>query len=221
MISRTVAITSFVLILAMLALGIWAKAQLPDTARIAVHFDARGNPNGWMAPWAGLFVLPAVATTVCLILAIASRVDPRRANLARSKAALGTLVLAPIVIIAFAQAAIVATALGIDINVSRLTYAAMGMLFVVIGNVLGKLRWNYTAGIRTRWTLADERVWDKTHRFGGLVFVAGGALMLMAALALPAGGGLAAVVVAIGLGSALLTVVKSYLLWRDRQREGL
>lgn len=219
MITRNTAITASILILAMVIFGIWAKMQLPDTARIAVHFDARGNPNGWMAPWPGLLALPGIATVVCLGIAVASRLDPRRANLARSQAASATLVLAPIVIIALAQAAIVATALGIDINVSRLTYAAMAGLFIVIGNVLGKLRWNHTAGIRTRWTLADERVWDKTHRFGGLVFVAGGALMLMAALALPAGGGLAAVVVAIGLGSALLTVVKSYLLWRDRQRE--
>ena len=221
MITRNTAMTASILILAMVILGIWAKMQLPDTARIAVHFDARGNPNGWMAPWAGLFVLPGIAAAACLIMAVASRLDPRRANLARSKAALGTLVLAPIVIIAFAQAAIVATALGVDINVSRLTYAGMGGTFIVIGNVLGKLRWNYTAGIRTRWTLADERVWDKTHRFGGLVFVAGGALMLIAAFILPAGNALAVMVVAIALGSALLTVLKSYLLWRDRQRESL
>ena len=220
MINRNTGTTAFVLILAMLILGIWAKAQLPDTARIAVHFDAAGRPNGWMASWAGLFVLPTIALGVCLVLALISRLDPRRVNLARSKAALGPLVLSPIVIIAVAQVGIVATALGIDLNVSRLTYGAMGGSFIVIGNVLGKLRWNYTAGIRTRWTLADERVWDKTHRFGGLVFVAGGAMMLTAALILPAGGGLAAVIIAIGLGAALLTVLKSYLLWRDRQREG-
>jgi uncharacterized membrane protein len=220
MITRNTGATAFVLILAMLILGIWAKAQLPDTARIAVHFDAAGRPNGWMAPWAGLFILPAIAAGVCLVLAFVPRLDPRRANLVRSKSALGPLVLSPIVIIAIAQMEIVATALGIDLNVSRLTYAAMGGSFIVIGNVLGKLRWNYTAGIRTRWTLADERVWDKTHRFGGVVFVAGGALMLTAALILPAGSGLAAVIVAIGLGAALLTVLKSYLLSRDRQREG-
>lgn len=58
-------------------------------------------------------------------------------------------------------------------------------LFLVIGNVMGKLRPNYTVGIRTPWTLANDRVWDQTHRFGGKTFVfAGGLLCVLAALPL-------------------------------------
>jgi uncharacterized membrane protein len=29
-------------------------------------------------------------------------------------------------------------------------------------------------GLRTPWALSDERVWDKTHRFAGPVFMLGG-----------------------------------------------
>ncbi len=34
-------------------------------------------------------------------------------------------------------------------------------------------------GIRTPWTLSSEEVWNKTHRFGGKVFIIGGALMMI------------------------------------------
>jgi uncharacterized membrane protein len=50
---------------------------------------------------------------------------------------------------------------------------------VLVGNTLGKVRHNDVFGIRTHWTLADARVWDKTHRFAGR-------LMVLAAVALAA-----------------------------------
>src|SRR5258708_28004997 len=50
------------------------------------------------------------------------------------------------------------------------------VLFIFIGNYLGKLRRNFWAGIRTPWTLASDVVWERTHRFGGWLFVIGGLL---------------------------------------------
>lgn len=93
-------------------------------------------------------------------------------------------------------------------------------LFLVIGNVMRKLRPNYTVGIRTPWTLANERVWDKTHRFGGLVFfIAGLALMGAALLAVPSTLGVP-LIVAASLISTVLCVGKSWLLWRQEVQHG-
>jgi uncharacterized membrane protein len=204
------------MILAMLAAGLWAMQRLPSDAAIAVHFDAAGHPNNWMHPWPGLFVLPGIAAGVFVLIAGLSRIDPLRANIARSGSAFGTLILAPVAVIAIAQAAIIETALGRDINVSQLMFGAMGGLFIVIGNVMGKLRPNRIAGIRTPWTLADDRVWDKTHRFGGRLFVAGGMIVVLAALTTSAGARLAMVVLVVIAACTALTVIKSYLLWRER-----
>ena len=90
---------------------------------------------------------------------------------------------------------------------------------MVIGNVMGKLRPNHFVGFRTPWTLANERVWDQTHRFGGKVFVLGG--MLIAALPFTpldsAWWGVA--ISAIALLVAGAPMLKSYLLWRAMQKE--
>ena len=86
------------------------------------------------------------------------------------------------------------------------------MLFVALGNRFGKLRHNYFFGIRTPWTLANEDVWQKTHRMGGTLWVVGG-LIQMAAAFLPSRVGLAvagAVFVAMVVGP----IVYSYRISR-------
>jgi uncharacterized membrane protein len=52
----------------------------------------------------------------------------------------------------------------------------------LIGNILGRIRFNYFFGIRTPWTLANEEVWRRTHRFGGPIFMIAGILMLSSML---------------------------------------
>ena len=57
----------------------------------------------------------------------------------------------------------------------------LGLLFMILGNYLPKVKANYFIGIRTPWTLANETVWVKTHRFGGKVFFIGGAMLIVSA----------------------------------------
>jgi uncharacterized membrane protein len=90
----------------------------------------------------------------------------------------------------------------------------MGVLLAVTGNVLGKLRPNAVVAIRTRWTLANARVWDQTHRFAGKVQVAAGVVLVgLAFTPLPAvWHGPAVALLAVAAAGA--AVLKSYLLWR-------
>ena len=52
----------------------------------------------------------------------------------------------------------------------------MSVLFIFLGNYMGKLRRNFWMGIRTPWTLTSDVVWERTHRVGGWLFVAIGLL---------------------------------------------
>lgn len=217
MVSRPAAIASAAMVALMAIAGIWALVQLPAGVPIPIHFNASGAADGWARPWFGLFVVPAIALLVWAIQALLPRVDPRGRNLARSATAYGTIWLAVTAMLAVVQAIVISTALGVDFNPGRLILPLTAGLLIVVGNVMGKLRWNYTVGIRTPWTLADQRVWDKTHRFGGRALVAGGLLLLLAA-ALP----LAPVtrvmaVVAIAAGACLAGVIASYVYWRKAQ----
>lgn len=218
MVNRQSALASAVLILLMVFAGLWALSVLPGDAQVPIHFNSEGEADGWARPWIGLFVSPAIAAVIWAVQALLPRIDPRGHNLARSATAYGTIWIAVTAVMAILQAIIICSSLGIDFKRGRLLLLLVAGLLIVVGNVMGKLRWNYTVGIRTPWTLADERVWDKTHRFGGRALVLGGALISLAAF-IPAMQGMQGFVIALVTGGVCLaTIAKSYLYWRGEGR---
>ena len=74
-----------------------------------------------------------------------------------------------------------AVALGYNMPVDTIVKFGVGILYIIIGNVLGQVRHNYFFGIRTPWTLANEVVWRKTHRVGAFGFVIAGVFALISA----------------------------------------
>jgi len=50
------------------------------------------------------------------------------------------------------------------VDTTRALLAGVLLMFGLMGNVLGKVRRNFWVGVRTPWTLANERVWNDTHR---------------------------------------------------------
>ena len=97
----------------------------------------------------------------------------------------------------------------------RVVPIGVGVLLVVIGNLLPRARPNWFVGIRTPWTLSSDRVWEKTHRFGGHVFVAGGLLIVLGALVMPQ---LAHVVLLTVILLCTATVlIYSYVEWKREQ----
>ena len=50
-------------------------------------------------------------------------------------------------------------------------YVGMGLLFVIVGNYLPKVKPNRTIGIRVVWALQDEENWNATHRFSGKIWL--------------------------------------------------
>ena len=98
-------------------------------------------------------------------------------------------------------------------DVGKIVVFAVSLLFIFIGNYLPKCKQSFTMGIKTMWTLSDERVWNKTHRLGGVLFVISGVVMLVAALFFGEKVMFAVTMVA-SLGTLIATTVYSYLLYR-------
>ncbi len=61
----------------------------------------------------------------------------------------------------------------------NIIFYLLGLMFIMLGNLLPKIPSNFFAGIRTPWTLSSEEVWRKTHRCGGICFIAAGILMIL------------------------------------------
>ena len=70
-------------------------------------------------------------------------------------------------------------------DVNRLVSIGIGALLVVLGNFMPKMRRNSLFGLRTRWSMANDTVWQKSQRFGGISSVIAGFTMMILALFVP------------------------------------
>jgi uncharacterized membrane protein len=220
---RPAVIASAVAIIAMLVVSAWAWPQIPDGARVPIHWGIDGQPNGWAPKWVALLITPGIAAVLTLVFGVIPAIEPRRSNLARSSAFYLTSWTGAIVVLAVVHVVAVSVALGAAFDMGRVVAIMVGLLFVGIGNFLPKTRSNFFAGIRTPWTLTSERSWAVTHRVGGIGFVLVGALSVVSGtVGLP---GEATVVVLIGGMVVLVPVLLlvSYRVWEgdpDRQTFG-
>jgi len=72
--------------------------------------------------------------------------------------------------------------LGIEISPRVFFPVGLGLLFFYIGILCEHLRRNWFIGIRTPWTLSNDKVWEKTHKIGGRLFKIAGVATLFGAL---------------------------------------
>jgi uncharacterized membrane protein len=209
LINPKMAFVSAGFILLMLTAGVWACLHLPADARVAIHFGPDGAPDGWSTPFPAFFVMPGLGVLLWLF----TLVMPRLAG-----SVYGVLWMLPVLILVPADLIILSPVLGLSWSSARVLPAMLGTIFILLGNVMGKLPPNPFIGVRTPWTLADDWVWDRTHRFAGWIMVAGGFILLGSALLLPPGLSLRHLLLLVVLTAAALSTVKSRLLSRQRRR---
>ena len=102
----------------------------------------------------------------------------------------------------------------------KLTGAGVGLLLVVLGNFMPKARRNAWFGLRTSWSMANDRVWQKSQRFGGMATVACGFAMMLLSVLLPGWWNLLAMTLALLVWLALCVVASRRYYQADaKQRE--
>lgn len=65
---RATPILAGFLIAFMFAAGLWAIDALPAGARVAIHWNANWQADGWSGKWPGLLFLPCLAIVLQLAL---------------------------------------------------------------------------------------------------------------------------------------------------------
>jgi uncharacterized membrane protein len=210
---RAPLIASLCLIAAMVAVSAWAWPALSPDARIAIHWGFDGKPNGYAPKDVALAIMPAMAAILTAIFALWPRFEPRRANLAQSRLAYEAGWLGVVAVLAVAHVIVVMQARGATLDVANIVLVAVAILFMVLGNFLGKSRSNFFFGVRTPWSLSSDLAWEHANRATGRLLMVTG-LATLAALLL-AGDLVAVVTLSVGAtASALAGVALSYIYWR-------
>lgn len=200
------------LLAGMVVLAGWSWPTAPN--RIPMHWAKTGQPDRYGGKVEGLLLLPLVALLVYPLLVLLPRLDPGRANYAQFRGAYAVIRLATIAILAAVYVVIVAAAHGQHPHLALVILLLMGVLLLLVGSVLGKVRPNWFVGIRTPWTLSSKRAWTRTHQLAGRLFILLGLFLIGAGLRTPAHAHVLPLLVGAVGASLLVLVVYSYLVWR-------
>ncbi len=208
-------IISSIVILLPILFGLMMWNKLPDT--MAVHWGADGNADGFGVKPFAVFGLPVMLLVIHLLCLFFTALDQKQKE--QNKKALRIIFWIIPVASLFVSGTVYAAAFGKEFDFIVLIPALLGVLAVLIGNYLPKVKQNRTLGIKVFWTLNNEENWNKTHRLGGKVWVIAGLIMIFAiflphALMIP-------VETCTIIAMIIIPTVYSYGIYKKHQKEGI
>lgn len=169
-------LTSMVILFPMLwGLMIWP--QLPN--QIPIHFNFAGQANNFQSNPLVVFGIPIFDLMVHLFVIFVIGRDPKNSAMSEKMVKVIYWVIPIVSLSSFYL--IYSKALGSTTNPSIVVSALLGLILVIMGNYMPKLKVNHTVGIRLPWTLQSEDNWHKTHRLAGKLWVLGGLILLLEA----------------------------------------
>ena len=154
--------------------GFMVYSRLPE--EIPVHFGLNGNPNGYASRLFAILGIPLIVTLIQVIYCITSNLLRRDREMNRAERVIRFL---PPVVLYISQIFILMYSMGKVTNVITVLGAVETAVFLILGNYLPKVRRTLFYGIRTPHTLASEELWDKTHRFAGVIYVIAGVVCMI------------------------------------------
>lgn len=157
--------------------------HLPE--QVPTHWNTDGTVT-YSSP-ALLWLLAALGPVLAALFQFLPRLDPKKENYKRFQGHydfFGPLV--PLILVVVMAITLSETFYPGRIDVGTVVCLLIGVLFLIIGNLVGKVKSNWFMGFRTPWALSDPDVWNKTQRMGGWVcFLSGLSLILLTFLASP------------------------------------
>jgi uncharacterized membrane protein len=202
---------SALFLLMLLAAYLWLRAQMP--ALIPTHWNAQGQINGYSTPLKAVIVPMAIIAGLALLTMLLPAISPRGYAIKPFASVFTIVMLAVQAFVVFGAIGMLLNGAGHPMRQPLATLVGVGLLCMVIGNYMGKLQKNFFAGIRTPWTLANDEVWERTHRMAGWMFMLAGLVTVVAALA----GAPLMVAIYVPVAAALIPAIYSYFIYQRVQ----
>ena len=186
-------------------------SRLPDQVPMHWGFDGEINRYGSKNE---LWLTGALGPLFALLFQFLPRLDPKRRNYEKFQTYYEAFSL---VLVAFTSVmmgvALLESFRPGTLSMGRVVSALVGLLFLFVGNLMGKVKPNFFMGIRNPWTLSDPDVWNRAHRLGGGLFFLTGLVTVVSAILLPEPVTFA-VLMAGTLLTALIPTVMSYFWYK-------
>ncbi|MFA5129840.1 MAG: SdpI family protein [Patescibacteria group bacterium] len=208
--------TVFAIVAGMFLFSIVMYSFLPDI--VPTHWGPSGAADGFSPKGFGAFFAPILGLVIAFLFPIVQRMDPKRESYANFQHTWSMLQVGIISFFAYIHMITTFAAIHpwINAHIPNLIVSGMGVLFILIGNSMGKIEQNWFVGLRTPWTLSDPEVWRKSQRFGGLLFVLGGITVLILSLTVTSSIVLFVTFMSVILSASIIPIIYSYVLAKKK-----
>lgn len=157
--------------------GLYYYNELPD--QMAVHFDYNNVPNNFAPKSFAVFGIPLFLLLLQIIMCAINDLSEKNRQ-ANRKIILVSKWIIPIVSVVI-NITVIMFSLGRTSNINKPVCIILGIIFIVLGNYLPKTKQNSVIGVRTKYTLNSEEIWQKSARVTGYVMVVFGVLFILSA----------------------------------------
>lgn len=205
---------------------------LPDV--VPINYNVVGEVGG-MGTKYWLFVFPLIAVVAAVVWSIYIKASEKKLSTADEKTAarmnnngrvLYVVLLAYEVFVLVGQTVMTIHLVSMGeenggampAGLSSVLCVALGVLYVVVGNIIPKARLGAVLGVRTRWSMKNDKVWHYSNRFGGGMLFAAGVLIIAEALIFR---GMTVLYIMLGILAVAVaaTVIYSYCVYKKNVPE--
>ena len=150
--------------------------------QMPTHWNAQGQIDGYMHKFWALFMIPLISSASVLLFYFIPKIDPLKKNIAKFKSHYDGFIVIFTAYMFYIYVLTVIANFKPNLNFTKLMIPAFGVLIFYTGSFLKSAKRNWFIGIRTPWTLSHDKVWEKTHSVGGLLFKLSGIISLFGIL---------------------------------------
>ena len=166
------------LIPAIAGMILWNK--LPET--MALHFSFDGTPDAFYPKAFAVFGMYGIMLALHLFAVIATasegKTDESKKKAIPDRIFALLMWIVPAVSV-FLGVYVYGYALGYKFDISFGSLLMIGIICIVLGNYLPKVRQNQFVGARIKWTLESKKNWEHTNRFSAYLLMATGLIYIL------------------------------------------
>jgi uncharacterized membrane protein len=198
--------------------------------KVPMHYDLNGNIDRWGSKYENL-IFPVIIILTTLLWTLFIRYfkkkqlksnDEKTVNEAQLNekvlyyVAYGTSILFTIMQLCFLYSAFKEAKnnmnnMAVDLN--AVINILLGIFFILLGNIMPKCKLNSVVGVRTTWSMKNDKTWAESNRFGGISFMISGALVIAESLLIS---GIASTFVMLGIvvADGIISTIYSYKVYK-------
>jgi len=166
-----------VLIVFYFILGFVLYPYLPEN--IPSHWNIAGEVDRYASKLFHVTFIPSLTLGIYLFMSLAPLMDPKPENYKKFIGVFEKFRVFIVLFLGILHTSTLLFAMGYPVSVTKVLRVVLGAMLIFMGNYFGKVRHNFTFGIKNPWTLASEEVWNKTHRASGPLWIMAGIVWIL------------------------------------------